>query len=487
MNSSIVPSHRREWLALALLMLGYTILFAVFYPPVAGIEDETGFLNQALVWSRGAVSAERAGFPDGLADFIVVQGRHVPARHPGRSLLALPFLMLGGTRATFLSGLVLHLTTTVIGGLLLARLGRSPLWACLLLFHPTLAIYSRTIMADAAAGASLLLAGLAILAGRPVAAGLAVGLAALMRYHAALALPLVAGSFLIPSRRGHAWRNAGLCALAGSAVAIPIIIHNFFIYGTITEPFTRDRGYFSFAFFVPHSVFYISALLVIWPGMLLAPILDRSPLRWLGRGVVVLFLGPLLFYYFHDTADGWLGTLVVGQRLLQVALPLWVVGYAGVLDDWVAAPLRRSLGDETSRGVAIVLCGGLLAANGLMFARHQAHLLALRQARDAFVERIPAGALIVYQGAVPKLLGTPLDVPVYRLRALEYQGRPAEDPAELARALESERRPWYVAILRRSPSDRPSAFAMSLIEEYELEPVPLVAPLAALYVSRPRP
>jgi len=38
--------------------------------------------------------------------------------------------------------------------------------------------------------------------------------------------------------------------------------------------------------------------------MLFAPVLDRSRLRWLVRGVIVLFLGPLLFYYFHDIAPG---------------------------------------------------------------------------------------------------------------------------------------------------------------------------------------
>ena len=135
----------------------------------------------------------------------------------------------------------------------------------------------------------------------------------------------------------------------------------------------------------------------------------------------------------------------------------------------------------------MVACASLLGANGLAFSRHQTHLAALRQARDALVAHVPADALIVYQGAVPKLVGTPLEIPVYRLRALEYQGRPAEDPVDLARSLDRERRPWFLAILLRAAAEQPSSYALSLIERYGLEPVGLDAPLAALYVARARP
>src|SRR5262245_36171417 len=110
-TDSYLQSWRHEWLALAAVMFAYGALFSVYYPPLPGIEDEIGFVNQALVWSRGAISAEGAGLP-GLADFTLVDGRHVAARHPGRSLAALPFLMAGGVRATFVSGLILHLAMT---------------------------------------------------------------------------------------------------------------------------------------------------------------------------------------------------------------------------------------------------------------------------------------------------------------------------------------------------------------------------------------
>ena len=125
--------------------------------------------------------------PD-LADFLPVGGRHVGTRHPGRSLAgaAVP----GGSGACARSSrraCCSTCSTTGLAAAVLVRLGRSPLWAALVLFHPTLALYSRTIMADEAAGAGLLLAAWPSTfpgAGAAVGAGLAVGLAATMRYHA---------------------------------------------------------------------------------------------------------------------------------------------------------------------------------------------------------------------------------------------------------------------------------------------------------------
>jgi hypothetical protein len=480
-------SVRRAWAVLAALMLGYAALFVAYYPPIAGVEDEVGFINQALVWSRGAVTAEGAGWPCGLADFMEYHGRHVPTRHPGRSLVALPFLAVGGVTATFASGLLLHLAMTAAGGALLARLGRSPLWAALVLFHPTLALYSRTVMADGPAGAGLLLAALAVVSDAPVAAGLAVGLAAAMRHHSALALPIVAGSFVYPrapacpvadSRR---WPRATVCVLAGGAVGSALVAYNLAVYGTLTEPFTARRGVFAASFVIPHLTFYAAALMVIWPGMLLAPLLDRSRLRWLVRGVIVVFLGPLLFYYFHDRADRWIETAVLGQRLIQVALPLWVVSYAGVVDDLVATPLRRRLGTATFRGLTTLTCVGLLAATALLFARHQAHLRVLRQARDAVAARVPDGALIFFSGSFYKIVGTPSGVPYYRLQPLDWMGTPYETPEHFDRNLARTPGPWYVAVQKHTPAEPPPPFLRALIGRHRLVEVPLGSPLVSLY------
>ena len=210
--------------------------------------------------------------------------------------------MLGGVRAMFVSGLVLHLALTALGALLLlASAGpASPLWAALLLFHPTLAIYSRTIMADATAGTGPVAGG----AGR-LDLGVALTLAAIgagpwrsawrprcAHHHAALALD--GRRRRVPAPRGGPMPGATprLCVLsAGSGLpAALIVLYNLAVYHAPLEPFTAGRGYFSAAFLVPHAAFYTTALLAIWPAMLLAPVLDRSPLRWLIRGLCGVFL-----------------------------------------------------------------------------------------------------------------------------------------------------------------------------------------------------
>lgn len=473
----------REWAALLVLMLAYAALFLVYYPPLSGIEDEVGFVNQALVWSRGAVTSEGAGLP-GLADFVPVAGRHVALRNPGRSLLALPFLTLGGVPAVFASGLVLHLTLTFLAARLLARLGHSPLWAALVLFHPTLAIYSRTMMADEAAGTGLLLAALMVTRPGPAAgvwAGLAVGLGALARYHAGLALPVVAAAFRFPKGRPHPWRDAALCLVSGGLAGGAILAYNLILYHHPTQAARESSGLFSSEFLIPQATFYATALLAIWPAMLLAPVFDRSSVRWLVRGVCALYFAFLSFYYFHDRGPGWLETLVVGQRLMQVALPLWIVSYAGVVDDWLARPLRRRLDRRLWAFLVALGCTGLLAVTGMMFSRHQGHLARLRAARDAMVATVPSGSLVVANNVLIKLFGIPQGLPSYRFRLLDFQ----DQPLNHSRELQQEHQPWYLAILPRVAGSPLPPDARDLVEKYHLEPVPSSDPGLSLYVAHP--
>ncbi|MFO0951448.1 MAG: hypothetical protein U0835_09920 [Isosphaeraceae bacterium] len=478
--------HRAGWLALGALMTAYAAVFFVFYPPISGVEDEIGFLNQTRVWMLGAVSTEGAELPYPLHDFIETNGRHVPARHPGRSLAALPFWAAGGGRAVFASGLALHLLMTAAGGATLARLGRSPLWAVLLLFHPTLAVYSRTVMADGPAGGALLLAALAVVCDAPIAAGLAVGLAAAMRYHSALALPLVAATFIYPHEgaaedRGRRWKRAGLCLLAGAFAGSVLVAYNLAVYHAPNEPFTARRGKFDAENFLPHVGFYALSLMAIWPGMLLAPVLDRSRLRWLTRGVIVVFLGPLLFYYFHDRAPGLLETLILGQRLIQVALPLWVVSYAGVLDDWLARPVRNRIGGVVWGALVTIVCLGLLGANAFASSRHQAHLKALAETRDALLAAVPEGSLIVHNGPAFKVSLRPDGVQAYHVVPLESAGLPVYDPTKFLSGLDAEPRPWFLVCLKKSFDEAMTTYFQEVVARYRMKPVPTRSPLLTVY------
>src|SRR5258708_37182647 len=146
----------QQWCVLFLSLAFYLALFVIYYPPLCGIEDEVGFVNQAVVWSKGAVSAEAAGYQS-MPDFVPAKGRTVPWRNPGRSLIVLPFLAVS-LRSILVSGALVHVAIALTAALIHFRLGQSPLWAILVLCHPTLSLYSRTIMGDAPAALFLLLA-----------------------------------------------------------------------------------------------------------------------------------------------------------------------------------------------------------------------------------------------------------------------------------------------------------------------------------------
>ena len=485
--------RRRSWRILIGCCIAYAALFLRFYPPLSGIEDEVGFVNQSLVWSRGAMTSEAAGFaevadfgePNGrprLMDFVRVGDVHRPSRHPGRSLILLPFVMVGGVRVGFVSGLLIHWATTLIGAALLARLGRSPLWALLILFHPTLALYSRTVTADEAAGGFLVLA--TFFATRPgrgnaVAAGIAVGVAALMRYHAGLALPVIAASIALDPARDRR-RGDGLAAfVAGGSFGGVIVAYNLLFYGALLDPVGAQRGQFGLTFARENAPFYFVALMSFWPGMLLAPALDRSVVGGIARGLSTIYLGFFTLYYFHDRAGGILETSVVGLRLMQVALPVWIVSYAGAIDDRIVRPLRRRIGVRAV-GIAAACVGlGLLGATATAFQKHQAHLSMLKKAHDAIVAEAPGGSVIVAHGGIHKLFGIPSGGPVYRWRMLEFQGTPIDRSAELDR-LES---PWFLAVLARGEPLPDSANAM--IEAYRMRRIAPTIPSLILYRAEP--
>lgn len=469
-------NFRLHWRLLGLMAGVYLALFIAFYPPTHGIEDEVGYLNQTIVWSRGAISAEGAGF-DHLHEFASLQGRQVCWRNPGRSAWILPFYAVGGLHAVFLSGAVIHLLLTLTTGLTFARLGHSPLFAALVLCHPTLAIYSRTVMADSAAALGLGLALLAFVSmSRPgLACGLAVGMAACMRYQAGLALPFLALALLGARGSQRPMRRAAACVLAGGAIGLGLMGYNWVLYGNLTG--WVNQGSFALHFIPRNLAFYAAALAAIWPLMLFSMLLDRSLARWANRAICLPLFALMLAWHAFDQHSSWLYTLVIGQRYLIPVLPAWIVAYGTVVDSLLVCRLFRF--SPVLPQIAVVgSCLGLLLLLAAIFDRHQNHLLVLMAARDEVAHNIPPDSLVIGNYHLAKLFAVPSsELPVYRWRHYDYSGTPIDHAAEL----HAEKHPWYLAIYPKTPGGEHPEILRQYLARYRLTRIQTAHPGLMLY------
>lgn len=447
-----LAGRRADPALLAAAMAAYLLCFALWLPPTHGVEDEAGFLNQALVWSKGAVSAEGAGF-ETLPDFIPVKGRHVAWRNPGRSLFAMPFVAAGAREGVFWSGAAIHLATAGAAALLLFRMGLSPLWAALVLGHPTLAIYSRTVMGDEAAGLFLTLAAAAALSPRNPGfkTGLFIGLAALMRYQAGAVLPFAALAFALGANERNR-REALACLAAGGATGAAILAYNLTL---LDHPLGyTGQGAFGLDFLPRNLAFYPLALMLLWPCMALGPFFDRAP----GAGVRLAAALPLpamfLFYYYYDKGPDLPRTLVLGQRLIQPALPVLAAAYASALERAAAGGPALLRHPRLRPAAAAGLFFLALAVPPPLFRAHQAHLRELAAARDEMVRLVPAGSSVITCGSgLRKLFAVPWPgLPAYQWVVIDAFAPDGESQPRVAARDSGE---GFAAFLPKYPGEPP--------------------------------
>ncbi len=475
-------SQSGSWLMPGLaLLLAYTIVFVAQLPPILGVVDEIGFLNQALLWSRPELSAEAGLRP--VEDILEIDGRTVSWRNPGRSVTLLPFLSFQSTQIYALSGLFFHLLTTLLAALLLRRYGRSPIWAILVLFHPTLSLYSRTLMADGPA-ATFILLGILVLErhrGGAFAAGLAFGIAAVFRYHAGILLVTLAGELFAGRRGPDRWRHAGACLAGGGIIGLGIVLYNLHAYG-------RPLGFTGQGFWKPDSIAvngpaYLTALALFWPLMILAPFFHRRPGRGPLWAAVLTLLVTMLGYSWHDRGTGNLQTHILSLRLMQPVLPLWIIAYADILEERLGPVFVRITSARLRKAALLAFCVLMLAGQGAIFHRHQQHLQDLKRAREEISALVPDGSLVVGNSTVRKLfaeLGAP--TPVYQWLPYDLAGV----IQDLGPQLEAHHDEWYLAVLPKRPGFEFPGILARYVRTYRPEIIETEAPGLILYLVEGR-
>ncbi|MGQ0721435.1 MAG: hypothetical protein ACT4PE_07675 [Candidatus Eiseniibacteriota bacterium] len=389
------PSGVRLEMAAAVV---WAVLFVLAWPRTFAVIDESTYLSTAFVYRAGTIYSDVAGV-DPISRVESPGGHEVSKFAPLWPLLLAP-LAAPEWRATFAANALLHL----VGFLVFARILREaklPAWGSLLyLAHPTLVYYARTLMSDVAAGVLFLLAWAAWRRDTrrgALLAGAWLGASCLVRTtHVVLAaLFVLAAALECARRRVPAGRLATLLAgLVPGGVALAVYQHVAFgRWWRGTSGYRDDRadigmeGQFGLHELVPGAVHYGSALLAVFPLMLLGVLFYRGRDRWFVRTVT---LGTTLFfclYYYRDTAGGWPASAVVGLRFLVPVLPMFLLAYVEMLDRWTRrVPVRLLAG-----GVGAVA----LAACAVVHAGHDALLRGV----DAEVRLLhavtPEGAVIL--------------------------------------------------------------------------------------------
>ncbi|HEX4948628.1 MAG TPA: hypothetical protein VFZ34_18275 [Blastocatellia bacterium] len=473
---NIKPSH---WWGLGFAVSIYLAFFLYYYPCTHGIDDEVGFINQALVWSKGSTSIEGAGLSV-FRDTMEHNGKHIFWRNPGRSIVILPFILIGGIQSVFLSGALIHILLTIVTGLILARLAISPLYAVLVLCHPTLALYSRTVMGDAPAALCIMLAVLALLYTRHPGKwiGFAIACAAVSRYQLGILLPIVSLVLWKDRNLERPKREAVACLIAGGVIGGLIVAYNLWLYG---HPVGLVRVYsFDISFVPGNTAFYLTSFLLIWPGMLLLVACDSSRIRWYSWSLSLPVFLLLLPYYYYDKGTSFAQTLILGQRLLQPIIPLLTISYVFVLVKKLWPKLQAYVPERLPAAAAVATCLVLLLAQLFMFHQHQNRLLQYKTAREWVSTQIPANSLIISNNNLFKLLAVPAPgIPNYRLQESDFFGY----QFDYSKLIEAEKKPWYLAYFSKNGSNEIPAYIRDYQAKYQLVRIDSGAQGVILYKS----
>jgi hypothetical protein len=287
--------------------------------------DEAAYLSTVYSLQRGTVYYDQAGINQ---EHMAVRIRdHQLSRYPpGNSILLLPFTIIHW-RLAFIRGLLLALAGYFFLILILRHFRLPEVFAALFLFHPTVLLYSRTVMSDLPALVFVLAGLYAWLRKKPLWAGFILGLSAGIRYPNIL----IPGAWLGLTLIKKEFRVAGLLLVGAILGVFPLLIYNRLAFGTLWGSAVWYGTVFSTGY-LPRTLFvFILSLTVLYPFMSIGAFLWKDRDRW-------FFLAPalvtLVFYGFQSYFDqpmNFLAGLIMNLRYLLPIIPLFLIPYIGFL------------------------------------------------------------------------------------------------------------------------------------------------------------
>lgn len=382
--------------------LGYALLYLAFWPPIFSTIDESSYLGMAYVLRQGTI------YPDEAGVFVATAfpaGEHIVSKYPLGMPALLALTSFFGWPFALGTNLLVHLLTFFIVARLLHRVGASPLFALLFLFHPTAIIYSRTVMADSASGLLLALSFYCFLNRRYAWVGILVGVSVLLRTANVFALPVFALAVLLrpapplPDGLADTGEESSLrgrltAAILMSLASLPFLGLAAYYMVVVTKGLmAANTGSFGAQYFPQMFPFYVLTLMLLWPGMLLAPLIYRGPGRLIIAGISYGFILLYSFWYYRDQGGSTAESLIVGQRYFLAVLPLLIVAYGKALQQI----LGQRLSPRVVTAVAAAALPLFLVATFAINRKHSGFLAEQARVRDVLVAAT-APEDIVYAG-----------------------------------------------------------------------------------------
>jgi len=378
--------NRERYLIIASFLL-FTVIFFSYYPPTYSIVDEAAYLSTAYALQRGTFYYDQAGINQEHVSARI--GDHQVSRYPpGNSLLLLPFTTINWRLAFVRGWLLVGIGLGLV--ILILRIYRLPeSYALLFLLHPTIMLYSRTMMSDLPASV-VILAGIYFwLRKKPGGAGFILGLSCAVRYPSIL----VPAALFVLALFKKEYRPA--FSLLGGAVLgiLPLVAYNLFVFGSIWGSAVGYGTTFALGYVPGTFLKFCIALMIIYPLMLVGIFLWPNRDRW-------VFLAPALatalFYSFQsyfDFTGSTIGDLVTSLRYLMPVIPLFLVPYIGFIS---RVPGRSIL--------LTFFAGALLISTVFLFNRHQQYLKVQVRYQNEFYSRVRDARVVVCNKDIYELI-----------------------------------------------------------------------------------
>jgi hypothetical protein len=315
-------------LLFCLLQVG--ILF-LFYPKFYGIYDEDIYLTTTYALQNGSFFYEKAEVSAPLLGTVKGDNGTFSIYPPGNSVLLLPFTLIHW-RLGFLKNIFLYIGSFLLFVFILRKLNVDTVYSLIFLFHPTLVLFSRTLMSDIPSMFFLLLGIFFMLDRKNVAAGFSLGFLFSLRYPNLIIIVGIVGFLLFRKE----YRRV-LFLLPGIALfSSVLLIYLMHTYGFILGPFTvSGAGAFSIQYFICNLPYYLLSLNVLYPFMLIVAIFfgiknKKLSIFVITASIVIIFYS---FYYYIDGGNSVMEKLIKGQRFMIPIIPLLLIPYLDCLQN----------------------------------------------------------------------------------------------------------------------------------------------------------